>query len=424
MPVTRTRNSTILPANARVVDAAQEAIRSIIPVQQRRYSGALAIQGYSSLIYNLLEAGQPCSCSAKNKALAARMNQEGKLPTGKINELITGGHEFRVKAYGTRRTETQGYRDDNGDPAPVRPELIDENQTSNNQVTAPFVDHVARNDTDDPAARHIEPEGDVFGVNGPLQSPDTISDLDGSDFDPDSFALSDVSCPICLGTSYVGGASLIGGWRKILVPQDTVMTSDGSINTLKRPISVENTTYAQWTVVLPKGAWAMDALNVWNNNKIAPCTIMVDSIPIQKEHDLINLCDGKSHTFVVLFSTPSEFTHVELQLALSNSDMKIDFPKLSQGADITKLDGTEDVQLVASPDVPLLRRKDLIVESSFGKVFQIINVTLWNDNQRKLLGWDTNARVVQPQELYNLLPRRKVTKQPTTVPVRPNPNPV
>lgn len=422
MPVTRTRNSTVLPANARQVDVARKAIRDVLPVQQRRYAGALKVQGHESLIYNLLESGQPCSCSAKNKALATRMNEQGKLPKGEINKLLSGSKTFRIAPYGTNKQFTPGYRAENPDILdPVREDLADDNQTSNNDVTQPF-ENVGRDDQN-PAVRKIVPEGEAFGANGPIQSPDLLADIE-KDFDPETFSLSDVSCPICLGTSYIGGASLIGGWRKILVPHDPDVLTDGFFETLKSPLSVSGAMSAQFNIVLPKGGRFIDALNVWNKAVQVPAILMIDNVPVQSENDFIQFCDGKPHVLLVLFSTKTEFTHVEIQLSLSEEMSRIEFPRLGQNTDLTKLDPTDDVAIIASPEVPLLRRKDLIVEATFGKVFQVTNVTLFNDDQRRLLGWDLSARVVQPNELYNLLPRRKKTKQKTTLPVRPNPNPV
>jgi len=419
MPIVNPSNNRILPANTRAVDVATGALRDVADIQQRRYDNAFQVMGYSTLHYSWLEAGIPCSCKAQGNALATRLNKDGKLDKGTINKLITG-YEFKVTPYKTQRTDLPNWRADQGEPDPVRPDLLIQNQTSNNQIQSPFDDRVAR-DNQDPAARWIEPNGDAFGVNGPIQSADTIADLEETPFDADFSGLTDISCPICLGTGFIGAASLTGGWRKILVPQETNFIYTGEIDTTERPLLIKNCTTASYpNLVIPSGVWALDALRVWNGFKIVPATIMVDSVPINIERDFLQFCDGNQHTLQLVFSTPVQFTHVEIQAAVSQIPVRIEFPRLTQNSDLTKLDPTDDVQIFASPSLPSIRRRDLLVESTFGKVFQVTNVTWFNDTQRRIHGWDMSARVVQPQELFNALPRRSVQKQKPTKMVRDN----
>jgi len=414
MPVIHPGNNRITPANNRAVAVAKSTLQHIVPVQQRRFANAFAVAGYSTLVYNLLEAGKPCSCGAKGKVLANRLNEEGKLDSGEINKLVTGGYEFKILPYGVSRTPTKMWREEKELSEPMRPELEYQVDEDGESQPPPFL-NVSR-DENNPAAKYIQDGG--FGANGPVQTQETIDSLEESPFDPETFELNNVSCPICLGTSYVGGATLLGGWREILTPED--MESDGVIDPLAKPLKVEQATSSRWKLILPRGAWSLDALKVWNKNKIVPATILVDSIPVTSEYDFLKFCDGTEHTIDVIFSEKSEFTHVEIQAAVSETPFHIEFPQLNETSDLSKLDRTEDVQIYASPELPFVRTRDLLVESTFGKVFQVINSTHWNDQQQRLLGWNMNARVVQPQELWNLLPRRNVQKQKTTVMVRSN----
>jgi hypothetical protein len=166
--------------------------------------------------------------------------------------------------------------------------------------------------------------------------------------------------------------------------------------------------------VLPKGAILLDSLRVWNLDRIVPAIFMIESVPLTSERAFLNFCDGKKHFLDVIFTTPTTFTHIEIQCALSCRPVRLEFPRLGQNTDMTKLDPTDDVQIVAGPEIPLIKRLDLIAVMAYNKMFQVTNVQLWNENQRRLLGWDVSARVIQPQELYSLLPRRRVLKQQTT----------
>lgn len=423
MPFVTSSNNRITPANSRSADVAREALRDISAVQQSKYHNAFLVDSYEALIYHVLYSGEPCSCQAKGKALAKRMDVEGKLDRGQINKLITGGYEFKVNPYGSKPINTPQWvsetsTTDEPAKAPVRDTSMFEVLGSENQVVSPF-DNIGLDDTN-PSVSTIEPDGDVFGINGPIAKPETLDELMESQFDSDEFGMSDVSCPVCMGNGYIGGFVLDGGWRKVLVPEDTTAIYDGVIDTNERPLSVTYCTSAQWTVTLPRGAAILDVIRVWNHAKLVPTIVMIDTTPVTMESQVLSFCDGRPHTFSVFFSEPSEFTHVEIQLGLSREPSLIQFPRLNQGTDMSKLDSTDDVAICASPVVPLIRKKDIIAESSFGKVFQVESSQSWNDVQRRVLGWDMSARVVQPQELYNLLPKRRLIKQKTTVKARSN----
>ena len=122
MPLVRSTNVSITPPNTRTVDVAQRAVRTVAQVQQRKYAGAFRVAGNSVLIYNLLESGILCSCSAHGKALATRLNRDGKLTDADINSILTGGMEFRVNDYKVRPKNTQNWIDNQGLPASNHPE--------------------------------------------------------------------------------------------------------------------------------------------------------------------------------------------------------------------------------------------------------------------------------------------------------------
>jgi hypothetical protein len=418
MPVVRSGNTRILPSNDRSVDIAKRTIKQVMGIQQKRYDNAFMVQGYECLVYNLLDAGRPCSCAAKHKALAGRLDQDGKLSNGDINNMITNSMEFKVTPYGQRPANTPTWSEINELAAHPRGDLVERNAEDVNQQEPPleYID----TDAENPAVNTVEPDGDTFGVNGPVQGVDTIADIEDTDFDPENFELNDVACPICMGTSYVGGVSLLGGWRRVLVPHDTDFETDGTFDSLSSPLRIEGARWLRQTFVFPRGCWLIDSLKVWDTNQRVHGTMYVDDMPVAQERDFLRYCDGKRHTLMFVFANTVNFTHVEIQVALSDKASLIEFPRLGQSGDPSKIDNTDDVQILASPEIPIVRRKDLIVESSFGKMFQIMNCQLWNDKDRSVLGWDMNARVVQPQELYSLLPRRKVLKQKTTFEARNN----
>ena len=420
MPILNSTNAQILPQNARAVDVAREAIRDVSAIQQMKYDNAFKVAGYEALVYHRLGSGKPCSCGARGKNLATRLNEEGKLDKGQINNLITGTSEFKVNIYGTRRANDPTFAAANGLPAEPHGNSVWESVDDIDQF-GPDLHNVSR-DEGDPTSYDVDPYGDRFGSNGPIASPETLDDLVNKTFDDSDFGLTDISCAVCLGTGFVGGFTVEGGWRVILTPDNPNSSFDGTINTLSRPIVADNTKAFQSPLVIPLGVVRVDALKVWNKNKLVPATFMIDSTPLSYPSQFMAFADGGMHQFIVLFTKPTSFTHIEIQVSLTNKLVQIDFPKITQGSDIKKLDATDDVSLQASPTLSIIQRQDIIVESVYGKAFQVESVPLWNDSNRRVLGWEFQARVIQPQELFALLPSRRQLKQQSTLTVRPNAN--
>lgn len=421
MPVINSVNAQILPQNTRAVDVVQEALRDVAAIQQLKYDNAFKVAGYEALVYHKLDSGKPCSCGARGKALATRLGEDGKLDQGGINKLVTGGYEFKVRIYGSKNGNDPKFAEDNGIPQQPHRELSLRETVDDISQFTPTLQGVAR-DSLEPNAYDIDADGDRFGSNGPVASEDVLDNLVSKSFDDFEFGLTDVSCPICMGTGFKGGFTVEGGWRQLLTPDEPEAQYDGTIDTLVRPLAVEDCKVFQYQLIIPKGCLRVDVLNVWNKNRIVPVTFMVDSTPLLYPNQLIKYADGLPHTFVALFRNKVRFTHIEIQVSLSDKIVQIDFPKLTQGSDIKKLDSTEDVTLMASPTLSMIRRLDIVVESVFGKAFQVESVPLWNDNNRRVLGWEFQARVIQPQELFALLPRRRQLKQQPTLTVRPNAN--
>lgn len=413
MPVFTRSNNRILPANTRAVDVARQAIRDITPVQQRRYHNAFMVQGYEAVVYNRLHNGLACSCQARRKTLASILDEDGKMPEGKMNELLTGGLEFSVNRYGATSlpSSDRSVANPNGGTL-VRDDqffgdLEDENQT-------PFEIAGSSSGAQDPYMDVTAPEGANGRVN------DAEPDEDSPVFDLDVADLQGTRCTCCFGTGYVGGYSVLGGQRIVLAPHSAeVTTIDGVIAANRFP----NAFWAKsvsFNVQLPRGFVNLDALRVWNNvDRVDPTSILIDNLPFSPQL-LAALCDGRAHQVTVAFSEETHWTHLELQICLSRDPAYLEFPKLSQSSDISVQDLTESAQISASPIIPRLTTQDVIVESTFGKTFLIASSNWWNDKDRNVHGWDCQTRVIQPNELLSLLPRRRKLAQVSTKLVRDN----
>lgn len=412
MPVsTGKTNNRITPANNRAPDVANKALQAIIPIQQRRYQNAFKVTPYEVIVYHRLSQGIPCSCGASGKALNARLGEDGKAPIGKINELISGGFEFSIRPYGRDR---KGEGVAKPDTANGEKEILSafEYEEFEKGTMPPFRNTAA---------------SDVFEAND-IENVDLNTSVEAkmesiiSDFDEESLGHSDAACSVCMGTGYVGGFSVYNGWRQVLTLQqpDSVFNVEAVVDTLQRPFRMEDTLTAQFQLILPRGAVSVDAIKAWNLNKALPTKLAIDGTTLVRDSDILAFCDGRNHELVFSFTEKQTLTHFELQLSLSTNQGLVDFPKLSESGDMSKLERLEAFQLELSPSVPFIRARDLLSDSTFGKLLMVENASWWNDDKRQVLGWSCSVRVTQPTELVNLLPKRHKMEQKPNHAVRGN----
>lgn len=398
MPVNHRSNNKVLPANARAVDVAVRALRDIAPVQQRKYHNAFLVQGYEAILYTRLSAGLICSCQANRTVAQAILNEEGKMNTGTIDQMLTGGLEFSVNRYGATKS---------GPRPPDIPLARDEQffggLESENHTPFPLTG----TDLSDPFV-------DLVGDQG------ASLDEFASTFDADAYDLNGTKCGCCFGTGFVGGYSILNGWRKVIAPHSPeVYKVDGTIEVHTKP-NFFLATEVTFDVVLPAGTLTLDSFCLWDNvTRVQYDSATIDSLELNQQL-LLALCDGRPHRLVFRFNEPKAWTHLELQGNQSVEPSLIEFPKITKSSNISLADLTDTVQVVASPLIPHLSARDVLVESSFGKAFLIGSATLWNDRDRRVHGWECQARVVQPSEIVSLLPHRNILHQRTTNAVRDN----
>lgn len=416
MPISSRTNNKILPSNSRAVDVARKTLDTLIPIQQRRYANAFEVDSYETVVYTRLRHGTACSCQSQRKVAATLLGQDGKMPPGAMDQILTGGLEFKVNAYGARIPPRPDLRAERGKPEQRNDDedlFFDRLPNAKSAYAFDIVD----DDMDNPSAVTVDPLGS--GVNGNAAGPggtsldDAVDNFDGEEF------LNDTKCGICFGTGFVGGYSVLNGLRIIIDPTNPGVEVSGSIETNRQPYSFMADS-VKVSVVLPRGIMGIDAVRVWNNDvPLDNATLKIDNLAYSPQL-LMALSDGKAHTFEVLFQDLTYWTHLELQFNMSNKRALFELPRMQEGSNMTLQDAIDDLTINASPSIPSLKREDVLVESTFGKVLIISSSTFWNDSKRNVLGWDVQTRVVQPSELLHALPRRKLTRQKATYLVRDN----
>ncbi len=411
-------NNRVLPANARAVDVAKQAIRDIMPVQQRRYHAAFEVQGFEAVVYHRLQSGIPCSCQAHGKQLASHLEEDGKMPLQTMNKLLTG-QEFGVNQYGARVPSRQDIIEEKRKVGELRRRKSKDDQFFDGlDSTAPLSFEYVIGDLKEPFTQVTKPGQ---GVNGT----DTGVDLDSlaEDFETGMLDMATTRCGICYGVGFVGGFSVLNAWRMVLDSSKTDALGP-IIGTIEANVSPHTffVTSVEWNVVIPRGFVSLDAFTVWNNlDPVNDGRVTIDDLEFSG--DLLRaFSDGRRHKIKIEFDELTSFTHLEIQVNQSTNSALIEFPRLTNTSNTSLNDMTGDVTMNASPLIPRLGTGDVVVESTFGKHFVVGESQWWNDRDRNVLGWDVQARVIQPEEILFGLPRRRRMSQRTTNTVRDNIN--
>ncbi len=404
MPVRSKSNNRILPANSRAVSVAQRGVQEITPAFQTRYQNAFMVQGARGVVYNRLEQGMKCTCGASRLNLAGRMSEDGKLSEGAITEMMLGAPSA-IKPYAQQQP----------------PGITSPNAPVSKWQESGF-------DTGNIPSTNFNTDGLVI----PLFSeesfkddgPERELDLDAlvGEFDTSSLGITDIACPVCFGTAFVGGFSPMYGYRKVIhvgMMDFTMSSHDAEIDYAARPWRAR-ASRLDFNLMIPGGVIGLDALRLFDGTNIVPAAIQIGEYPAS-ERQVIAMA-GKTVPVIIQFDKPTYFTHFEFQVNLSTESAYIELPKMGQSADLSKLDSTDPFQVLLSPNVPRLFKQDVITESKTGRVLVVGAVTPWSTLQALNLGWEAMVRVSQPQELYRLLPKRgrTPTKYQTTTGVHDN----
>jgi hypothetical protein len=339
-----------------------------------------------------------------------------------MNELLTGGIgglEFGVRNYTSRRPGRPDIKQaqDKNNTAPIPKTLVFGVSGDTDLDLEDWGDSVGSlvdKTTEITTTRSV---GEEAGL-GPTRSMDLDDMVEDFDTDQD---ISSSRCTVCFGSGFVGGYSVLYGWRKCLVPHGLECYSvDGTIETVHTPNKFFATSVV-FNTVLPKGFVYLDAFSVWDNADRVYPTVTIDDLPMSPQL-VAAFCDGRPHRIQLSFPDLTYFTHLEIQIGLSTELALLEFPKLSSSSRTELRDLTDDVSIVASPVIPKLSARDVLVESSFGKAFIVGPSTAWNTKDRTVMGWEVTARVIQSAELLSLLPRRRKLNQLNTNMVRDNQN--
>lgn len=390
-----TSNRQLHDKNTKAVAIAQRRLEQVAPVAQERYNNALAVNGYSAIIYNRLDTGIRCSCTqvvSVDPTNTALLDENGNASQEHIHNLLS--HSFSISDYGITDSNTAAQK-----------VLTSEGLVQSNLRTYEV-------DTGNPSLRPEHYRSDL--LDNPLAS-DVGIDIDVDDFELNPGMSTASKCTTCYGTGFVSGFSVNNGLRIILSPQTTDVDAFGySVNQNAAPHSWQNqsdpASYVDFGVVIPRNVLSVDRIRVWNNGDDVTTQAVLElgatSSSLQPLTSSSLLTNAIGTRILIRVSAVDTFTSVELQFNLSQIDTNLDYPKLSKTGDLSVLDATSSVNLVVGPTVYRVAPWDVIYDNVNNKFWRVTNATNFQDKHRVIHGWDIDARLVQAYEIYNQLPVR------------------
>lgn len=386
--ISRTNNKVIAP-NSRAVDVATRAVEELTPVQQRKSHNAYMVQGFPGILYSRKHGGDVCTCGSSGRVVNSILDEKGAASPGVINELLTGA-SFGVEDYGADSWRM------------VISEVEDTTSPLNG---SPF-----------------EGNPDIDGADYPIGDQSVELDDLSSMFDPSMAGFGDYACPVCFGTGWVGGYSIMYGQRHVWGTHQMGLNGDnpGELLTVDRPWAAE-TERVQIIATLPRGALAVTSSTLYYKDKKVGFGMTVNGVPVTSEAQFLSFCQGLPVLIELRFQR-QRITHFELQFNTSQESVYFEFPKLQKSSDLQFLDLTEPFPILMSPNTPRVAVEDVLTDGEYGKALIVQSVGPWQTRSSHQLGWEVQVRVAQPYELPNILPRlnRIQTKHRTTRMVRDN----
>lgn len=194
-------------------------------------------------------------------------------------------------------------------------------------------------------------------------------------------------CAVCYGSGYVGGYQLQPGFRLVLDTQ-SVINTDHILDTANQPAFYHSGTIAQFEAIIPKHNHLQVRLF---NNDTEIRGFKFSEIP-----------NGVKGQFTI--ETTESFTHLELSELTGY--IPTDFAQLPEdfGADMLGVGSTATFILGHTTSI---NKNSLLIESKFGRMWQITNVNPFYDNSGCLIQYEAEARLVAQHELYKYLMGQK-----------------
>lgn len=399
----RPKGGKPVPRNTYAVGVARETIEFLAPVAQRQLHNAITGDGRHCLLYIPKVGGVRCTCNNEDP-----LDIDGKMNPEVMHSLLNSSGLI-VDNYTTPKRENPNTAHMTDNPTKV---------TNGFKVTDASPVH-------NTSAK--KPNGFTAKVFNIEQLDDENFDADDFDIDLDvrmdgkkkiptlqngyvpTVNMATTSCPICLGIGWVGGFDLYGGTRIVLSASSASRFNgcklvDGSPDYVAM---TKGSTIVYDKVMLPAGVERLDEIALWSGRDKVAFKMRLDGNEISVA-DFGNLFDGSAHSleFEPLFNV--NVTHATLQYGIS--DIMIDVSKKSITTNSSLYDQQTEVTLV----LPAVTQKELkgaiVYDSTDNKLYRVTSTSSAQTQGGWIQSLDLDARIVQPYELTNLLPKMNIHK--------------
>lgn len=376
-------NRRLHDKNTKAVPIAIDRIKTVAPIVQERYHNAFIVNGFPCLVYTKLETGIKCSCTIgrEESPIQPILDESGNAPENVLQSLLADS-DFRVDDYGIKP---------NNNKNPIKSIIIDSQNTERKEYDP-------SHEIDNPLSTEVEAD-----IN------DTFLSMQ-SDF------RSTRRCGICYGSGYVGGYSLHNGNRFVLSTTTNNFELHGTtIDQTTHPHSFSRNThdaYVEFTLTLPWGALSVDSIQVYNNvEKLKNPILTIKDIggEFKELTPAMIMTYTKGIPIVVRISNFEEFTHLEIQFNMTKNPTYLEYPKFTKTGDLNVLDSTSAVQIIVSGLIYKIDAWDIIVDlhdRNRIRYWRVTDSTNFQDRNAAVYGWEVNARLIQPYEIFCNLPSR------------------
>ena len=437
----RSASSLPVPVQSRVSDVAISTLRNVASMQQAKYDSAFRVNSPPVIVYNKLLHGHYCACTYKDPNTPGQtsiLGIDGKASQETIQSLLTDSN-FGIIDYASNTRNLE-------DSVQTNP-----SQSSSINVGSGFGIDVARRSPTDPNANtdlksgsnqisgNFNEDEDVYRINDSDDIPDA-SDAPVPDDSGSVLRGSDTkSCPVCLGSGFVGGYSILNGVRVVYDARSSLVAlNNAEVDELNAPfkITVQNNGFASFQLTLFKGMVSIDSLTLFKGRYAIPNSEITYSLAspgsntytmLNSLNDLLAVADGRTYTLKIQPYVGKmknlEFTHLEFQCNMSQDPILAEYPQLSETADPNLIQKLQAVQVNLSSRAIQVHSEDVIVDASVAATWWVSDSQNYRDAVQHTIGWSCNVRPMQPYEIQTILPKRvnaAYSGSKTANPVKPS----
>lgn len=376
---------TVAPRNNGSPNIARSAIDNVLVAAKQQYDNALSVNARPVVYYMKKIAGLRCTCSH-----TSTLNPDGlthgllSMP-GTVTQVASDGFgsqdfidgvlegtSFKINRYGTRPNSLDNIVPQQG-PANG---ILDRKSTD---IGDPFSHDIVDQDIED----FIEPSAGENALS----------------------SASPTGCAVCMNTGFVGGYDPFNYKRDIFDAQYEGWLGV-SVDKGTRPATLIPINQVSINIQVPRGVVQLVTVKLWNNKELVSNVAVTTTNNQSLATTVIQAAGGDFPLFFDFTNASSQtFTHLEVMYDIGNNPLLVEWSKIVYDENLDVIDQIADVNLIISSSLPQANLYDIIYETTFNRLWKISSGNTNFDREKHVNGWNVNARLIQPYELFSLLPR-------------------